>query len=101
MEEATKADTIPAEIEAILKEHPEVSYEPNSEPTSFVFELGDDVVLLSGEKGYIIGRAEFAEGIDSYLVRYKAADGRLVEGWWNEPAIFGGAKGEETVPDAT
>ncbi len=58
-----------------------------NDPAFFSYGLNHRVALLSGEEGEIIGRAEYAEGFDSYLIRYTAADGRLVEGWWNEPAI--------------
>ena len=52
------------------------------------FELGCAVVIVaSGEKGEVIGRAEYLKGEDSYLVRYKAADGRAVEAWWGESAL--------------
>lgn len=56
--------------------------------TEWLFRLGEAVALsLSGERGIVIGRAEYLEGGPSYLVRYHAGDGRQVEGWWNEPAI--------------
>lgn len=54
----------------------------------FKFELAEVVdISVSGETGAIIGRAEYAESDPSYLVRYKAADGRAVESWWSEGAI--------------
>ena len=53
------------------------------------FELGAGVGLLATEeKGSVIGRAEFQNGENSYLVRYKAADGRAVDSWWGESALF-------------
>jgi len=55
---------------------------------AFAYELGWQVELLSGEQGYIIGRAEYAEAADGYLIRYKSADGCLVESWWTEFAIL-------------
>lgn len=56
----------------------------------FKFELGQIVALAaSGETGHIIGRAEYTYANDSYLVRYKAADGRQTEAWWSEDAIAG------------
>jgi hypothetical protein len=54
----------------------------------FKFELGQKVAILcSNETGEIIGRAEYKVGGTSYLLRYKAADGRACEAWWNEGAI--------------
>lgn len=57
------------------------------ETTGFLYELGQRVFLLSGENGWVIGRAEYSEAVDSYLIRYKSADGRLVEDWWSECVI--------------
>jgi hypothetical protein len=52
------------------------------------FNLGDHVMISeSGEKGSIIGRAEYQHSEASYLIRYKSADGRAVESWWNESAL--------------
>lgn len=46
-------------------------------------DLGQKVELvISGECGQVIGRAQYLSSDDIYLVRYKAADGRAVEGWW-------------------
>jgi hypothetical protein len=54
----------------------------------FKFQLNDEIRIdVSGESGKIIGRAEYLSGEASYLVRYKAADGRAVESWWNESAL--------------
>jgi hypothetical protein len=54
----------------------------------FMFNLGERVhIAVSGEAGEIIGRAQYFMGEDAYLLRYKAADGRAVEQWWNEQAI--------------
>lgn len=44
-------------------------------------------IIVSSETGYVIGRAQYSESKDSYLVRYKAHDGRAVEQWWPEPAL--------------
>ena len=41
-------------------------------------------ISASGETGVIVGRAEYTTAEDSYLLRYKAADGRAVEAWWSE-----------------
>jgi len=52
------------------------------------FALNNEVTITaSGESGTIIGRAEYSASSPQYLVRYKAADGRAVEAWWNEDAI--------------
>jgi hypothetical protein len=54
----------------------------------FKFQMGQTVKLAtSDETGTVIGRAEYAESINGYLVRYKAGDGRQVENWWTEAAI--------------
>ena len=55
---------------------------------SFKYDQGADVVLKkSGDAGEIIGRADYADASNQYLIRYVAADGRQVENWWNESAI--------------
>lgn len=52
------------------------------------FALNDEVTIAaSGESGTIIARAEYSASAPQYLIRYKAADGRAVESWWNEDAI--------------
>lgn len=52
------------------------------------FELNEFVdMALSGERGIVIGRAEYTAAENSYLVRYKASDGGQVEAWWNESAL--------------
>lgn len=54
----------------------------------FKYALGTNVVLKNSEEsGSIIGRAEYEDVSNQYLVRYKAADGRLTETWWAESAI--------------
>lgn len=54
----------------------------------FKFELGSNVTIsVSGESGEVIGRAEYQISENSYYVRYKSADGRAVETWWNESAL--------------
>ncbi len=54
----------------------------------FKFNLGDTAALnLSNETGVVIGRAEFANAEDSYLLRYRAADGRQVEAWIGDSAL--------------
>lgn len=55
---------------------------------SFKFDLKQVVKISeSGETGTVIGRAEYDLGEDSYLIRYKAADGRAVESWWRDSAL--------------
>lgn len=71
------------------------------DPAAFNFDLGDRAVLLSGEEGEIIGRAEYSEGIDTYFIRYTAADGRLVQDWWSEAAIQSADAPEGKEPAAT
>ncbi len=39
------------------------------------------------ESGIVIGRAEYTSSANSYLVRYRAGDGRQAEEWWDEDAI--------------
>lgn len=54
----------------------------------FQFELRQRVRLNeSDEVGTVIGRAEFTNKQPQYMVRYRAADGRAVESWWDEDAI--------------
>jgi hypothetical protein len=54
----------------------------------WLFNLGAHVRLkLSEENGIVMGRAEFCHSENNYLVRYKAADGRVVESWWGESAL--------------
>lgn len=55
---------------------------------NFIFDLNEDVKLdLSEEEGHVIARAEFHNGENQYLIRYRAADNRQTEAWWNESAI--------------
>lgn len=54
----------------------------------FKFALGDKVrIVVSDESGEIIGRAEYTNSADSYLIRYLSGDGRAIELWWQEDAI--------------
>lgn len=54
----------------------------------FKFSLGEKVTITaSGETGTVIGQAHYLESADCFFVRYKAADGRAVEAWWNEGAL--------------
>lgn len=55
---------------------------------TFKFELGQSVAITaSGEAGSVVGRAEYNNADNCYLVRYKAGDGRAVESWWTELAL--------------
>lgn len=55
---------------------------------NFMFELGDAVTLIvSGETGKVIGRAQYDNMDDAYLIRYKTADGRATEQWWTQSAL--------------
>lgn len=54
----------------------------------FKFGLNDAVAIdVSNESGVVIGRAEYRTSTYRYLVRYKAADGRAVEAWWDAAAL--------------
>lgn len=64
--------------------------EPRTLPY-FRFALDQPVTLQSSEEeGIVIGRAEYVRDENQYLVAYKAADGRAVEAWWRESALWGG-----------
>jgi hypothetical protein len=55
---------------------------------TFAFKLEDMVKLdQSNEVGVIVGRAHYVDSNPTYYIRYKAADGRLIESWWNESAL--------------
>lgn len=55
---------------------------------AFSFALGAEVrIQASGETGVIVGRAEYTNARNAYLLRYKASDGRAVEQWWSEEAL--------------
>jgi hypothetical protein len=52
------------------------------------FKLGGAVMITcSGERGRIIGLAQYEESGPDALIRYRAADGRAVESWWKISAI--------------
>ena len=54
------------------------------------YELGQTVTIkCSGEKGIVIAKAQYLESSDCVLLRYKCADGRAVESWWNVQAVEG------------
>lgn len=52
---------------------------------SFKFALEQVVqVSVSGEKGHVKGRAEYANMNNQYYIHYQAADSRAVNGWFDE-----------------
>jgi hypothetical protein len=54
----------------------------------FRYELDQTVRLpLSDESGIVIGRAQYTDANNNYLVRYRSGDGRQVECWHTELAI--------------
>jgi hypothetical protein len=54
----------------------------------FKFELKQEVqITASGERGEVIGRAEYSNAEPAFFIRYKAADGRAVEQWWTEQSL--------------
>ncbi len=54
----------------------------------YAYDLGAKVKLaMSGEKGVVVGRAEYSENPPSYWVRYVAANGQQREGWFNAEAL--------------
>lgn len=73
--------------------------QPSEAETPFAFPDGLKVfkhaldaevsLTASGESGRVVARAEYTNAADSYLVRYKAGDGRQTEAWWSEDAIAG------------
>lgn len=55
---------------------------------TFKFNLGQTATIkVSGEAGEIIARAEYQHSNDKYLIRYRCADGRASEQWWDEDAL--------------
>lgn len=54
----------------------------------FKFELHDKARLTdSGETGRVMGRAEYTASENSYLIRYRQADGVQTQAWWDESAL--------------
>jgi hypothetical protein len=63
---------------------------------NFYCQLSERVSLvLSKETGIVIARAQYLNSENSYLVRYKCSDGRLVEQWWGESALVSTADLED------
>ena len=55
---------------------------------NFKFNLSEFVkIQVSGEEGEVIGRAEYNNSQNQYIIRYKCSDGRAVEQWWAESAL--------------
>ncbi|KVE34312.1 hypothetical protein [Burkholderia sp. TSV86] len=55
---------------------------------SFEFNLGEEVEIdVSGEAGKVIGRAEYVNDGNNYLIRYLDRDKHAVESWWKEDAL--------------
>lgn len=60
-------------------------------PETFKFPMNSTVkIAASGETGTVVGRAEYATSENCYFVRYKAADGKATENWWQESALAAG-----------
>jgi hypothetical protein len=54
----------------------------------WAFRLGEPVQLVkSGERGEVIGRAEYSHMPDGFYVRYTAGDHRQTESWWSGDAL--------------
>lgn len=54
----------------------------------FKFDMGALMeIIVSGERGTVIGRVEYHNMEPSYQLRYKRADGSASESWWDESAI--------------
>lgn len=52
------------------------------------YQLGNIVTIkCSGETGEVIGIAHYVSSESQVLLRYKCADGRAVESWWNFSAL--------------
>lgn len=44
-------------------------------------------ITCSGEEGQVVGFAQYSDAGDQVLIRYKAADGRAVQSWWDLLAV--------------
>lgn len=77
-------------LEALISTQPAATADQAAphQGLSMKFVLNQEVsIAASGESGIVIGRAEYANSENSYLLRYRAADGRAVETWWQESAL--------------
>lgn len=64
----------------------------------FKYELGHAIrVTISDEEGHVKARAEYKSGGNQYLIHYLTADGRGVDGWFEEEelSLVEEASGEE------
>jgi hypothetical protein len=60
----------------------------DARPSAFNFDLLQQVKLaLSGERGHVIGRAEYSNQSNQYFIRYVTAEGRQTESWWPADAL--------------
>lgn len=84
-------NTVKWHLEAQIPTQPAATANQAAQPSQGLpmkFELNQFVsITASGESGIVIGRAEYANSENSYLLRYRAADGRAVETWWQESAL--------------
>ncbi|MBW5406152.1 hypothetical protein ACISK3_09395 [Morganella morganii] len=44
-------------------------------------------VTISGEEGHVKARAEYHDGPNKYFIHYLAADGRGIDGWFEESEL--------------
>lgn len=64
----------------------------------FSFPLAHEVTLVeSGEMGVVTGRGQYMRSENTYLVRYKNAQGVQVEQWWGESALKDTERGTEAL----
>lgn len=57
-------------------------------PSNFKFGMKQIVKIEeSGEAGSVVGRCEYESADNSYLIRYKTAEGVATEAWWTEKAL--------------
>lgn len=62
--------------------------EPQKRPDVTRYMLGQQVkITCSEETGIVIARCERLSAEPQYLIRYRAADGRAVQCWWDYSAI--------------
>jgi hypothetical protein len=73
----------------------------NATPNAFAarkFAIGEAVAIaISGEKGVVTGRAEYAEAAPQCYLVYKNAKGEAVEKWWDESKLLS-ADGSQVRP---
>lgn len=56
--------------------------------SEFKFSLGQQArITVSGETGEVTGRSEYTTLENTYYLRYKSADGRAVQAWWDESSL--------------